>query len=186
MKRIRSVVQASAREFNLEYASLMAFIEVESSGQGFGKDGRLTIQFEPFWFIKLTPNPPFTKWSRNGVEGQSREWEAFEDACLIDKRAAMESTSIGLGQILGLHWRRLGYDSVQEMWDDAMKGIERQVWQICKFIDTDRRLRTALESKDWHIVASIYNGAGYKKLAEKLGREPYNISLEKAYRRHSV
>lgn len=72
------------------------------------------------------------------------------------------------------------------MWDDAMKGIERQVWQICKFIDTDRRLRTALESKDWHIVASIYNGAGYQKLAEKLGREPYNISLEKAYRRHSV
>ncbi|NCB02450.1 MAG: DUF3380 domain-containing protein, partial [Spirochaetia bacterium] len=47
-------------------------------------------------------------------------------------------------------------------------------------------LRTALDRRDWHIVASIYNGAGYQKLAEKLSREPYNISLEKAYRRHSL
>ena len=70
MKRIRSVVQTSVREFNLEYASLMAFIEVESSGQGFGKDGRLIIQFEPSWFRRLYSNPSFGKWSRNGVEGQ--------------------------------------------------------------------------------------------------------------------
>lgn len=77
-------------------------------------------------------------------------------------------------------------EQLRNEWDDAMKGIERQVRQICKFIDTDRRLRTALDRKDWHIVASIYNGSGYQKLAEKLGREPYNISLEKAYRRHSV
>lgn len=185
MKKLRSVVQVSAKEFNLDFASLMAFIEVESSGQGFGRDGRLIIQFEPSWFRRLSSNASYGKWCRNGIEGQSKEWDAFEDACLVDKRVAMECTSIGLGQILGLHWKRLGYPSVQEMWDDAMAGIDRQIWQLCKFIDTDKRLKSALERKDWHKVASIYNGVGYQKLAEKLGREPYNISLEKAYRRYS-
>ncbi len=34
---------------------------------------------------------------------------------------------------------------------------------------------------DWHTVASIYNGKNYKQLAERIGREPYDISLRKAY-----
>jgi len=35
------------------------------------------------------------------------------------------------------------------------------------------------------MIATIYNGAKYKELAAKIGREPYNISLEKAYLKYS-
>ena len=93
----------------------------------------------------------------------------------------MQSTSIGLGQIMGLHFKRLGYDSVGEMWDDAKKGIHRQVWQICKFISTDIKLQSCLKSKDWDGVASRYNGSGYKDIAKKYGREQYDISMKAAY-----
>jgi hypothetical protein len=42
-------------------------------------------------------------------------------------------------------------------------------------------LLKAMKDKDWHKIASIYNGAGYQELAKRIGREPYNISLQKAY-----
>ena len=103
---------------------------------------------------------------------------------LKNKTAAMESTSIGLGQIMGFHYKRLGYDSVGAMWDDAKKGIDKQISQIFKFINTDHKLKMSLENKYWSTVAVLYNGAGYKELAKKYGREPYDISLEKAYNKY--
>jgi len=67
------------------------------------------------------------------------------------------------------------------MWDDAKKGLREQVRQICKFINTDISLRIAIKTKNWDMVAALYNGKGYKALAKKLKREPYNIALAKAY-----
>lgn len=167
-------------------AVLLSFIEVETGGKGFDSlTGKIIIQFEPAWFKKKAPYAPSGLWSLNKVERQAEEWKAFNDAFRKNPNAAMESTSIGLGQIMGFHYARLGYKTVGEMWDDAKKGIDRQVYQLLKFIQTDQRLVIALKEKNWHVVASIYNGAGYKTLAEKIGREPYNISLEKAYKRNN-
>ncbi|MBB5334678.1 hypothetical protein HNP69_002828 [Chryseobacterium koreense] len=98
----------------------------------------------------------------------------------------MESTSIGLGQIMGFHYKRLGFASVGAMWDHAKKSLENQVWQICKFIDTDDKLKNAIKIGDWFTVAKIYNGAGFLELARKYGREPYNTSLAKAYGKYKA
>ena len=68
------------------------------------------------------------------------------------------------------------------MWDDAKKGLEQQFKQLEKFISTDKVLQSAIRSKNWGMVATTYNGAGYKKLAQKYGREPYDVSMEKAYK----
>lgn len=38
-----------------------------------------------------------------------------------------------------------------------------------------------LLEKDWHKVASLYNGALHREMAKKWNREPYNLSLEKDY-----
>ena len=141
---------------------------------------------EPYWFKKKEPYAPSGKWSLNKVDIQSKEWEAFTDACKTDIDSAMESTSIGLGQIMGFHWKRLGFNCVQDMWVDANYGEENQLNQILKFIQTDKHLFNAVASQDWDKVATIYNGAGYKKLAEKLGREPYDLSLEKAFNRYKL
>lgn len=179
------IVKKIVREFNLEYAALMAFIEVESGGRGFDENtGKIIIQFEPAIFRRRVPYAQEGAWCKNKVDVQAKEWLAFNNAFSINKNAAMESTSIGLGQVMGFHYKRLGYSSVGEMWDDAKKGIERQIWQMAKFIDTDNRLRSALISKNWHLVATYYNGAGYRQLAAKIGREPYDLSLQKAYAKY--
>lgn len=181
---IEASIKAEACRIGVETEVLAAFVTVESGGKGFNTDGKLIIQFEPVWFRRKAPYAPSGRWSLNKVERQSREWIAFNDAFRINPTAAMESTSIGLGQVMGFHYKRLGYRSVGDMWDDAKKGEERQIFQMAEFIRTDTSLLRALREKDWHVVAVRYNGAGYQALAKRYGREPYNISMEKAYNRY--
>lgn len=177
-------IKAEAFRIGVEQEALAAFVEIESGGRGFDKNGKIIIQFEPSWFKRKAPYAPSGKWSLNKVERQSKEWEAFNEAFRLDANAAMESTSIGLGQVMGFHYNRLGYSSVGQMWDDAKKGEDRQIFQMAEFVRTDSRLIKALKEKNWHLVAVYYNGAGYMEIAKRYGREPYNISMEKAYNKY--
>jgi hypothetical protein len=184
---LKNIILKIAKQFNLEPAALAAFVEVETGGLGFDTStGKIMIQFEPVWMKKLAPYAPSGKWSLNKVERQSAEWLAFNDAYSKNSEGAMKSTSIGLGQIMGFHFKRLGFSSVGEMWDHAKKSLDNQVWQICKFIETDNKLKFALKTGDFFTVAKIYNGAGFLALARKYGREPYNISLAKAYGKYKA
>ena len=184
----KSIFSTTARaidesQTDIPFAALMAFIRVESGGKGFDSaTGKLLIQFEPHYFKKREPYAPSGAWSINRVEVQSKEWIAFNNAFCIDPDSAMESTSIGLPQIMGAHWKRLGYKSVGAMWDDFKTGELAQIKALIKFIETDQRLYTALRSQDWHTVASIYNGAGYKEVAKKYGRQPYDEAMAESYR----
>ena len=168
----------------IEAASLLTFISVETGGQGFdGKTGKIIIQFEPSWFKKKAPYAPSGLWSVNKVDVQSKEWSAFNDAFKKNKDAAMQSTSIGIGQIMGFQYKRLGYKSVDDMWNDAKKGIEEQIKQMVKFINSDPKLRNALKEHNWTKVATIYNGRGFMDLAKKYHRTPYDEAMEIAYNR---
>lgn len=205
--QIREVAKAHV----LEYAALKAFHQVESNGKGFSDTtGRLIIQFEPHHFKKyaakeyqeylnikpivggkpqmIVLTPIEEAWNmilHNGVGNQTEEWKVFNLAFAINPDAAMLSTSIGLGQIMGFHFKTLGYKTVGEMWDDAKRGEYQQLIQMVRFIKSIPVLYRALQNRNWHLVATYYNGAGYLALAKKLGREPYNISLEKAYKKFS-
>ncbi len=161
---------------SIEAAMLLAFIKVESGGKAFEKDGKLVIQFEPYHFRKRTD-----KIINNIVDVQSKEWIAFNEAFAINPNAAMESTSIGLPQIMGFHWKRLGYKSVGEMWDDFKKGEDQQILALIKFIETDLSLSRAMINKDFTAIANIYNGADWANIAKKYGREPYPIAIKNAY-----
>lgn len=170
------------KKYTLDTASVLSFISVETGGQGFdSKTRKILIQFEPAWFKKQAPYAPSGLWSVNKVDVQSKEWAAFNDAFSKNKDAAMKATSIGLGQLMGFHYQRLGYKSVGDMWDDAKKGIDRQVWQLVRFIETDKNLKIALMNADWSRVATIYNGSGYQQLALKYGRVPYDEAMKSAY-----
>lgn len=177
-KELRQVIKQEATRIGVEEEALLAFIKVESGGKGFN-NGKIIIQFEPSYFYDRTKVR-----INNKVDIQSKEWEAFDEAFAINPDAAMESASIGLGQVMGANWRRLGYKSVSDMWEDAEKGEDRQIYQMAQFINTDSRLLEALKNKDWHRVATYYNGAGYKKLAQRLGRTPYDESMKQAYEKY--
>lgn len=179
-------IREIAENNGIEYAMLKAFISVETGGIGFAADGKIIIQFEPAWFRKKAPYAPTGLWSANKVENQAKEWIAFNDAFAKFKDAAMQATSIGLGQIMGFHFKTLGYKTVGDMWDDAKRGEYQQVLQMVRFIKATPALYKAMRAKNYHLIATYYNGGGYRELAKKYGREPYDISLEKAYKKYAA
>jgi len=180
------VAQAIAiTESVIDPAVLRAFLDVESAGRGFDPDTKkLIIQFEPVWFKRKARFAPSGAWTVNRVEVQAKEWQAFNNAFAINPDAAMESTSIGLPQIMGLHWQRLGFDSVGAMWDSFKKSELNQIIGLIKFIETDPVLLRAIVDHDWHRIAYIYNGSGYMAIAHNYKREPYNVSLANAYQKY--
>lgn len=179
------IIDFARKQDAIHPARFLAFVSVETGGLGFSKEtGKIIIQFEPSWFRKKAPFAPSGKWSVNKIEVQSKEWPAFNDAFMKNPDAAMQATSIGLGQIMGFHYKRLGFASVGAMWDDAKKGIENQLNQLLMFIKTDTELWYAINAGDWHTVACRFNGYGFEALAKKIPREPYDISLAKAYEKY--
>lgn len=119
-------IKKTANDNNIPYDNLRKVIAVESGGFGFDKNtGKILIQFEPSWFKRRFPKWSnfIGIWATNKVEKQDEEWKAFNDAFSKNPTAAMESTSLGLPQIMGFWWKALGFTSVGAFWD-YMKDSE--------------------------------------------------------------
>lgn len=203
MKRLQtSELTALATKNGYEYKALAAVTDVESDGSGFSDTtGKIVIQFEPMWFRRKAP-ALYTKYlgllarSRNnmmlkeaekvflttysiiinnGVQGQTAEWVAFNAAYSLNANAAMESTSIGMMQVMGFHYKSLGFKTVGEMWDYAKVSEANQVDLAIRFIKLNPKLDKALKLKDWQAFAYYYNGELYKKYK-------YDTRLAAAYK----
>ena len=99
-------------------------------------------------------------------------------ARLIDDTAALESASWGAFQIMGFHWQRLGYASVQDFVTEMSAGESQQFDAFTRFIETDPALLKALKSRKWAEFAKLYNGPDYL-------RNLYDTKLQRAYERHA-
>lgn len=164
-----------AREFGLEPPSVTAVLEVESGGLGFCPiTGKIIIQFEPVWFRRKSPYTPSGLWSQNGVDRQAAEWRAFNDAYAKDSKAALESTSIGLMQVMGFNHKICGFKTVGLMWDYAKESEANQLRLGLRFIKANTKMFTALKENDFATFAFYYNGAKYKMYN-------YDVRLHKAY-----
>lgn len=156
--------QVIATSFEIELPALLAVIAVESSGDGFDPvTKKIKIQFEPYHFKKRTG-----VLIKNGVEGQAAEWTAFKAALVINPKAAYESTSWGLGQIMGFNHKLAGYASAKEMVDDFSTGEYKQLLGMINFIKNQPLMYKALKEKDWLTFARLYNGPKQKGYDTKL------------------
>lgn len=141
---------------------------VESNGNGFSlKTGRIIIQFEPSWFkrnkndwLKDTKN---TLWQSNRVSDQTEEWKAFNSAFASDPNAAMKSTSIGRMQVMGFHYKLLGFNTVGAMWDFAKQSEKNQLELGLRFISKNPKLDKAIKTGDAKTFAYYYNGENYRQ-----------------------
>lgn len=183
-----AVAQIAAR-INVEPAALLAVAEVESAGKAFATvNGRAEplIRFEGHYFDRRLSGQKRARARAEGLaspkaagvpnpSSQPARWALLDRAAAIDEKAAYESVSWGVGQVMGAHWESLEFGNVGELVSLCRSSVGGQVDLMARFI-VKNGLAPALRSRDWAAFARGYNGAGYKKNA-------YDTKMAKAYAR---
>jgi murein L,D-transpeptidase YcbB/YkuD len=182
---------AAARQAGLEPAALLAVAEVESAGRAFAVvDGRQEplIRFEAHYFDRRLDAAKRAAARAQGLAApvagavanpatQAARWRLLRQAAAIDAKAAYESTSWGLGQVMGAHWALLGHADVEALVAEARSGAAGQFALMVRYIDK-AGLKDALRRQDWAAFARGYNGPGY-------AGNGYDRKIAAAYRRHA-
>lgn len=169
--------QNAAKKLGVTVAHIKAVTEVESRGSGFLDDGRPKILFERHVFrkrliekgvsVQNTPND-IVNAASGGYLGGVKEHERLDRAAKINRDAALESASWGMFQIMGYHWKTLGYPSLQAFINAMYRDEGGQLDAFVRFIEADPRLLRALKSQDWSTFARIYNGPATKGYDTKM------------------
>ena len=191
---------AAAERLGVPLASIYAINEVESKGKGFLDNGKPVILFERHIMYRqlakvrnegddpaelkrhagqlAAVNPALVNPKSGGYSGGTAEHQRLAMARLIDDNAALESASWGAFQIMGFHWQRLGYTSVQDFVAAMSAGESQQFDAFTRLIETDPVLHKALKARKWTEFAKLYNGPDYQ-------RNLYDVKLQRAYERHA-
>jgi len=191
---------AAAERLGVPLASIYAVNEVESKGKGFLDNGKPVILFERHIMYRqlaaarhagddldelkrhadqlAVANPALVNPKPGGYIGGTAEHQRLAMARLIDETAALESVSWGAFQIMGFHWKRLGYASVHAFVAAMTAGESQQLDGFTRFIETDPALHKALKARKWAEFAKLYNGPDYL-------RNLYDTKLQRAYERHA-
>jgi len=186
---VRAVERIAAR-MKVEAAMLLAVAEVESNGQVFAMvDGSKEplIRWEGHYFDERLKEPKRSEARRLGLaspkvggiknpRSQQARWDKLlRPASKMAEVAAFESTSWGLGQVMGAHWRALGFASPGEMLATARAGAGGQIELMALYIDKFG-LADELQRKDFTAFTRGYNGpAGIKA--------GYHVKMAAAYKR---
>jgi hypothetical protein len=146
------------------------------------------IRFEGHYFDRMLDDGKRALARRKGLASpkagavknpasQAARWRLLAEAAAIDREAALQSVSWGIGQVMGAHWKALGYDSVEALVAEARSGAGGQIRLMLRFLEANG-LIGAIEAHDWAHFARAYNGPGYKA-------NRYDSRIAAAYARHS-
>lgn len=160
--------KAAAVEIGCEERVLRAVIVVETAGSGFDGKRRPKALFEPHVFYRLVSGEKrraaikaglaYQKWGTRPYPKES--YTRIMAACRIDEECALQATSWGLPQILGLNHAAAGYQTAVGMVEAFREGEDIQLAAMARFIVANR-LDSALRRKDWAAFAKGYNGPSY-------------------------
>jgi len=189
-------LERAAERLGVPLASVLAINLVESQGNGFLDNGRPVILFERHVMRErllehrhvlpglASPEatvealaaryPALVNARPGGYAGGVAEHQRLAQARQIHDSAALESASWGLFQIMGHHWQRLGYASVQEFAHGMAESEDQQLEAFVRFVETDPVLHKALKARKWAEFARLYNGPAY-------ARNLYDVKLARAY-----
>lgn len=167
--------ERAAQALNVDVAAIRAVVAVEASGEGFLVDGRPKILFERHWFRRLTNNrfnqshPDLSNLKPGGYargataeERMIREWVRLDRAMDLDRKAAMESASWGLPQILGVNHKAAGCATIDEFYFKMFESEGTQLDLMINFLRS-KRLDVFLRNRNWAGFARRYNGPQFAK-----------------------
>jgi hypothetical protein len=162
------------QSFHLPVDPMRALLRKESARGFFNHDGALPRRFEPHhlpaeiqqaigwaggWRQAFAIKPGYRK-------------RLFREALEIDEEATLQACSWGGPQIMGWHFRTIGFPNARAMVAAFAASAEAQVRAVAALI-VSMGLAAAMRAHDWLALAA-YNGTGR--------REEYARELEACYR----
>ena len=180
----------AASALGVPVAAIRAVTDVESKGSGFLPDGRPVILFERHVMYRQMDKlgldakgleirfPTLVNSRPGGYKGGAAEHDRLGVAATFNRQSALESCSWGLFQIMGFHWKLLGYASVQDFVNAMYRSEGDQLDAFVRFIKANPNLLRALKAQDWEAFAAGYNGPQYRT-------NQYHTKLAAAYARHA-
>jgi hypothetical protein len=177
-----------ATSLDIDPSVACAVLAVESAGEGFW-DGKMVIRFENhifhrFWgkthqgafdeHFQMDGSKRWTnhKWRTDpsepwrdlhtGKSAQGEEWKVLEFARTLNDTAALNSISMGAPQIMGFNSEKVGFATVQDMFEAFSTDERAHVLGLFDFIRSDHKMVRALRAGDTTSFAGIYNGPGQK------------------------
>lgn len=153
-----------ANDLGLDPVIIQAVARVESNNDING------FLFEPHVFSRLTehefdkshPHISYPKWDRTKYPRTATErYRQFDTACKLNEEITYQSTSWGLFQIMGFHYKNCFYDTAKEMATDLKSGVKPNVDAFCEIV-RKMGLIDNLRNKEWEKFARVYNGPSYR------------------------
>ena len=171
------------KALNVGLPALWAVMTVETKGCGFLPDRRPVTLFERHVFHRRTLgrfatecpdlcNPRAGGYGPAGAHQHERLCRALE----LDRQAALESCSWGLGQVMGYNAVRVGFADVEAMVKAMMDSEDDHLRAMAGFIEAENLARY-LAQGDWRSFAYRYNGPDFQK-------NKYDTKLAQAHARY--
>ncbi len=158
---------------------IWTILSVETGGCGFLPDRRPLILFERHVFHRATGgahdagHPSISSRLPGGYLGGAREYDRLAEAMALDRRAALESASWGIAQIMGFNAEQAGFPSAEEMVAAMSDDEDAHLLAMARFLRS-QDLDVPLARHDWESFARGYNGPAF-------ARNRYHARLSAAY-----
>lgn len=175
-----SEIAAIALRLGCTPKQVRAVAKVESGGAAFDKQGRPKILFERHLFHRLTDGKfSVSAFSNSDGGGYGEDsWEKLTQAACKDADAAFAAASWGRFQVLGLHWKALGYPSPIDMAYTAVTSEAGHYTMLARYVEANG-MKPAIKAlsadpETCRAFAKGYNGPAYRqfnyhtKLAEAM------------------
>lgn len=168
-------ITVAASTLGVTAAHIRMIRTVESGGKSFDDAGRPVILFEPHIFHRRTGgkfSPSSFSYAAWGGKPYPKSfdgrWAQMADAAEHDETAALESASWGLFQIMGFHWKALGYASVQDFAAAMTESEGNHLDAVVRFIRANGLIGALARCKAGDPASCIdfargYNGGGFAK-----------------------
>lgn len=174
-------LKALANRHDFDLRAMRAVAKVESGGSGWDKAGLLACLFERhYMFRRVQKAVPFLSDPKPGGytvdadgNGINDSWEKLaRGAGLFGFNVTFECASFGRFQIMGAHWKALGYPSVADFVWGMSRGEPAHYEAFCRYIVVNG-LTDALNAVDGDprnclAIARGYNGKGQKGYDQRI------------------